>query len=779
MDEPPSFFRKLGSNPVIQTFVVYVSGSWLVLEMSNFFIDRFGLSGRILDVLLVVLVSGLPVALLLAWYLSRKAGHINGMEGSGGESLRTVKRTYGQVKGRKRWWLLSGFILILLILSLGFRLVFQKVKSNWAITRAVPEIENLWNNNDYSAAFGLFRKARKYIRDVQTKNDLEQYLVKKMNIITEPPGAEISVKEYTDTDEHWQNIGKTPIDGLELPASVFFHCRIEKKGYEPVQAVFSSGQDTFLRKLFRSGSLPEGMVHVNGLMEDPYADHLNDARAFFMDRYEVTNKQFREFMDNNGYRDRRYWKHAFIRDGIAVEWEDAMHLFVDRTGRPGPADWVAGGYPEGQDNYPVNGISWYEAAAYAEYAGKELPTLMHWYSAMGKNINHFNRSFPAVLTPVSNMQGDHPVEVGSYRGIGCYGTHDLAGNVREWCWNQTRDGRLIMGGGWDDSYYLYFSPSQAPLFDRSPQNGFRCVINPDRENPDTSIFGPVPTGTKRDFLDETPVSEEVFTVYRNQFQYDQKDLQAIVESRDEEPDDWVVEKISFGAAYGDDRVVAYLYLPKRGQPPFQTLVSFPGDGALIQRSFAVSGYSERLAFLAGNNIAVMHPVYFETWDRCQSMNDSLDNPKENHTYTEHLVKWVKDFRRAIDYLETREDIDITKIGYIGYSWGGMMGAIIPAVEDRLKLCVLVIPGMYSYNRALPEADVIHYITRVKIPVLMLNGRYDIVFVYEKDVYPMYQLLGTPENDKLLKLYDTGHYIPKTQLIRETLAWLEKYWGPPF
>jgi hypothetical protein len=63
----------------------------------------------------------------------------------------------------------------------------------------------------------------------------------------------------------------------------------------------------------------------------------------------------------------------------------------------------------------------------------------------------------------------------------------------------------------------------------------------------------------------------------------------------------------------------------------------------------------------------------------------------------------------------------------------MMGPIIPAIEDMLKLIVLGVPGMYSYNRALPEADVINYITRVKIPVLMLNGRYDIIFVYEKDV----------------------------------------------
>ena len=51
-----------------------------------------------------------------------------------------------------------------------------------------------------------------------------------------------------------------------------------------------------------------------------------------------------------------------------------MAEFVDSTGRPGPATWQGGDYPEGQDDYPVSGVSWYEAAAYAEFAHKSLPT---------------------------------------------------------------------------------------------------------------------------------------------------------------------------------------------------------------------------------------------------------------------------------------------------------------------------------------------------------------------------------------------------------------------
>ena len=61
-----------------------------------------------------------------------------------------------------------------------------------------------------------------------------------------------------------------------------------------------------------------------------------------------------------------------------------MAELVDGTGRPGPATWQGGDSPEGQDDYPVSGVSWYEVAAYAEFAHKSLPTGNHWGMAQGR-----------------------------------------------------------------------------------------------------------------------------------------------------------------------------------------------------------------------------------------------------------------------------------------------------------------------------------------------------------------------------------------------------------
>jgi eukaryotic-like serine/threonine-protein kinase len=104
-----------------------------------------------------------------------------------------------------------------------------------------------------------------------------------------------------------------------------------------------------------------------------------------------------------------------------------------------------------------------------------------------------------------------------------------------------------------------------------------------------------------------------------------------------------------------------------------------------------------------------------------------------------------------------------------------MGGIIPAVENRLKLSILVMGGITG-NMEHPITYNINYITRIKIPMLMPNGKYDYAFSYEKSVLPFYKLLGTPPRDKRLVLYETDHYIPKDEMIKEVLNWLDKYFG---
>jgi dienelactone hydrolase len=133
-----------------------------------------------------------------------------------------------------------------------------------------------------------------------------------------------------------------------------------------------------------------------------------------------------------------------------------------------------------------------------------------------------------------------------------------------------------------------------------------------------------------------------------------------------------------------------------------------------------------------------------------------------------LIKWVKDFSRTIDYLETRTDIDTSKLGFYGHSRGGRLGGIIPAVENRLAVNILVVGGL-SNTKPFPEADGIYYVPRIKIQTLMLNGRYDSSFPLKKSLIPFFNNLGTPEADKRLVIYETGHYVSKRDRTREILS----------
>ena len=167
------------------------------------------------------------------------------------------------------------------------------------------------------------------------------------------------------------------------------------------------------------------------------------------------------------------------------------------------------------------------------------------------------------------------------------------------------------------------------------------------------------------------------------------------------------------------------------------------------------------------------PIYKSTYERGDSLTSDIANG--SIFWRDHMVMWGKDYQRTLDYLSTRADIDTTKFAYFGVSWGGYMGGIIPAIEPRLKAAVLYVAGL-TMERGRDEVEPVNYLPRIHIPVIMLNGKYDFFFPAKTAQEPFFKFLGTPAADKRYILYDGGHDVPRTQLIRETLAWLDKYLG---
>jgi serine/threonine protein kinase/formylglycine-generating enzyme required for sulfatase activity len=619
----------------------------------------------------------------------------------------------------------------------------------------LPQIQRLIAQNRFVAALRL---ARRLERDLPEEIKRLRRDWSPASIDTTPSGAEISAREYLGESSEWEPLGITPLR-TRLPFG-YFRWRIAKPGFETIEAA-SPGMRPLTYRLDPAASVPAGMVHIPGGSFELRSVAAVKLADFWLDKFEVTNQQFKQFVDHGGYQKQAYWKEAFVRDGHRLSWQEAMNGFRDRTGRPGPSTWKLGTYAEGHEDFPVNGVSWYEAAAYAEFAGKSLPTIYHWYKAAGIDI------FSDILR-LSNFGGKGPARVGSHQDPSPYGNVDMAGNLKEWCWNETGSRRYILGGAWSDPVYLFSDPEALSPFDRSETNGFRCARY-------TAALTPALTAAveqvSRDYSKEKPVSDEVFRVYRSFYAYDRTPLEARTESADETSPYWRRERVSYRAAYGAERIPAFLFLPRNVLPPYQTVAFFPSSQAQLFRSSADLDM-RFLDFVIRSGRAVLFPIYKETYERMSTPGQKGPNFRRDM-----VIAWSKDMGRSLDYLETRPDIDHGNLAFYGMSLGAIDGVVLVALEDRFRTAVLL-SGGFRFLRVPPEIEPINFAPRVKIPTLLIGGNQDLQHPLETAQKPLFRLLGTPEKDKRHYVFEGGHVAPRIEpIIKEILDWLDRYLGP--
>jgi len=661
----------------------------------------------------------------------------------------------------------------LMLIAVALVAVRHYGRIHWARTVAIPGIQRFIDDGAWGQAYDLAAETKAVLPHDSVLASLWPAFSHPTMIESDPPGARVYRRGNSGGDTAWQYVGTTPIDSLALPyGPSYSRLMLVKADFDTVEDVVAAN-DAWHYTLDSAGTLPPGMVHVPGGTDALLLWGLDNLRLdvpeYLIGRYEVTNREFKRFVDAGGYQHREYWQVPFMPDGKELTWEQATSRFRDRTGRPGPGTWEVGNYPVGEDDYPVTGVSWYEAAAYARFAGGELPTIFHW--AWAARIR-----YSAGIVPLSNIEGRYrgTIAVGQSGAMGGFGLFDMAGNAREWAFNEA-DGhqRYILGGGWNEAAYGFESATATSPLDRSPMNGIRLAKF---LTPDSTIAAARRTVVRprRDFRSIPPVSDSVFAAYRRLYDYDRMPLNAVVEESDSSARDWVKQRVTFAAAYGHERVIANLFLPVDAKPPYQTVIYFPGDGAFGVRSSHELLGMFTMDFVIRSGRALLYPVYKSTYERGDGLANSM--PSETNSYTEHVVAWAKDLKRSIDYLETRGDVDTTKLAYYGVSWGGRIGGIMLAVEPRLKVAVLNVAGLRA-QKAFPEAEPVYFIPRIHIPVLMLNGRYDPYFPVESSQNPMFDLLGTPPSFKRHVIAQGSHYVPRPVLIKETLNWLDRYLGP--
>ena len=644
----------------------------------------------------------------------------------------------------------------------------------WVHETAIPTIERLVEADELDSAFALLQRAESRVPGDPVLKSLWPQASQTQAFFSAPAGATVTRAPLNDTTR-WIPVGTTPTEPMVIPNDAWFY-RYSKPGYRDVTVMGARLGGSYVPipspVALRPVTDPDAdMVQLHGgrVIATLYGLSSGDTLEladFLMDKLEVTNRQYKAFVDAGGYSTRSWWDSTIIRDGRPISWSAAMATFTDRTGRPGPATWEGGAPPVESSELPVGGVSWYEARAYARYAGKELPTVFEWNEAAIPNAARW-------VVPNGRYESTGPVRGGDAPSVGPRGVYDLAGNVREWTVNSREPGsRFILGGGWSDPPYLFSEVYTQPEFDRSAINGIRLVRRLGVGRDFARASAPIPRFA-RDPRTLRPVDERTFRGFLALYDYDRTPLNASVEQRDSSHADWVREDVSFDLPKGGERMPAVLFLPKRVTPPYQTIVLWPASDVFYLRD------RQRLSmwfvdYLVRSGRAVLYPIYEHTYGRGAQMNGDVQEATIEHR--DQMIRWATEMRRSIDYAATRADIDTTRLAYVGTSWGGRLGGVMMALEPRFRAGILNVAGLGA-PRVRPEEDPVNFLPHVQFPVLMLSGKYDSVFPLESSQRPFYELLGSPAGTKRLLSFDGGHFLPRVNLVTESLAWLDQYLGP--
>jgi eukaryotic-like serine/threonine-protein kinase len=165
--------------------------------------------------------------------------------------------------------------------------------------------------------------------------------------------------------------------------------------------------------------------------------------------------------------------------------------------------------------------------------------------------------------------------------------------------------------------------------------------------------------------------------------------------------------------------------------------------------------------------AICWPVYEGTFERRKAPNEGSQLAAWER---DRDVRMAKDMSRAIDFLQTRDDMRTATLAYVGVSWGAMKGPTMLAVEPRFTAGVLIAGG-YAGKPQLPETESFNFAPHVKASVLMVNGRYDQIFLFESSQMALFRDLGS--TDKHIKYFESGHAPPLQQTLEVVNEWLNE------
>ena len=610
------------------------------------------------------------------------------------------------------------------------------------------------------------------VRPRRGRDAAEGNVACRLAIETEPDGRGGVDEGLPPTRGDWQPLGTTPIRDAACRSGTTgggSRSRDSRRSKPPGRCAS--------KRAARPGlaAVPPGMVRVAGRERSRSGAFppctLDD---FWIDKYEVTNGQFKEFVDAGGLsRNASTGSSRSSGTGASSPWEEAMASSATRPGVPGPRPGSSARFPRATSNYPVDGVSWYEAAAYAEFAGKSLPTC-----TTGTRPRVVRANFSDILQRLQlRRKGRRPrrdvprPEPRTARTTWPATSRSGAGT--------TRAGRrfIILGGAWIGSRTTCSArPDAQDPFTRaaratdSDASDTRNRVRRRRLDGARSRRSPATTRRRRrsrttcsaSIAASTPTTSGPLDV-RNEGVRGESPVLAPAEGQ-----------LSRGLRQRADPGLSSSCQRTRGRR-IRRSSTFPSTVARLTRSSADMDI-RILDFVIRSGRAVLLPDlqgHVRAADRARR--------RRGPNFRRDLViQWSKDLGRSIDYLETRPDIDRDEARVLrSEPRRDRRRSRCVAVEDRFQDGRALCPADFGSSASPPggRADQFHAARpdprppdrgplRLRAPVR--DGA--------AAVLPAARDAG--EGQEARYVFEGGH-IPATiqPIIKEILDWLDRYLGP--
>ena len=263
----------------------------------------------------------------------------------------------------------------------------------------------------------------------------------------------------------------------------------------------------------------------------------------------------------------------------------------------------------------------------------------------------------------------------------------MAGNVSEWTANDTSQGRVATGGAWGDPTYVFARYTMLPGFYSSSKLGFRCARAAAGATGDQGASEDRDQGRNPCLLGVEPGGPEKWIA---RYRYDPTPLDARVEDTQDTPS-WTRELITLAGADGE-RAIAYLYLPKHVAKPLQVVYFVPAADVNQGLRSLPASMEDRVGPFVKAGRAAFGVVLKGYIERLRPAGDVRPSPATVE-YFDRIKNRITDLRRGLDYLESRQDVDASRIAFFGPSAGAQIGLILAAIEPRYRAVVLVGSGL--------------------------------------------------------------------------------------